>query len=92
MKALEDLLQDDLHRLVDRVAATTRDGLMACCDERRPDLLLQLAGSEDRVTAARHGVLQAYAAWRDALDECADLWALAALAVAPGAEDDRRAA
>ena len=92
MNAAERLLQDDLNRLIDRMAATTHEGLVAGCEERRPDLLLQLADSEMRLTAARQGVLGAYAAWRHALDECADLWTLADLAVTPGLEGDRRAA
>ncbi len=66
MNALERLLQDDLNRLIDRMAATTQEGLVAGCEERRPDLLVQLADSEVRLTAARQSMLEAYAVWRDA--------------------------
>jgi hypothetical protein len=92
MNALEQLLQDDINRLIDRVAATTHEGLVGGCEQRRPDLLVQLAESEDRLTAARRNALEAYAAWRDALEECADLFALADLVGAPAGESDRRAA
>ena len=92
MNALERLLQDDLNRLVDRMAATTHEGLVAGCGEWRPDLLAQLADSETRLTTMRQGLLAAYAMWREALDECGDLWALADLAAAPSAGGDRRAA
>jgi hypothetical protein len=92
MNVLERLLQDDLNRLIDRMAATTQEGLVAGCEERRPDLLVQLADSEVRLTAARQSMLEAYAVWQDALDECADVWALADLVAMPGSEGDRRAA
>jgi len=92
MNALERLLQDDLNRLIDRVAASTHEGLVDSCGERRPDLLVQLADSEARMTAARQSLLDTYTSWRSALDECADLWALADLVAVPAAEGDRRAA
>ena len=92
MNALDRLLQDDVNRLLDRVAATTHEGLISGCVERRPDLLAQLEDTESRLTAARRTLLETYAVWRDALDECSDLWALADLAAAPASGGDRRAA
>ena len=92
MNALERLLQDDLNHLIDRMAATTHAGLVTGCGERRPDLLAQLAESETRLSTVRQSLLRGYAAWRDALEECSDLWALADLAASPPAADDRRAA
>jgi hypothetical protein len=92
MNALEQLLQDDLNHLVDRLAITTPEGLMPGCAERRPDLLAQLAESETRLSAARQDLLERYAGWRDALKECEDLWALAELTAESSAPGDRRAA
>jgi len=92
MNALERLLHDDLNRLIDRVAVTTHEGLVAGCEERRRDLFEQLAEAETRLTAARQILLQDYTVWREALDECADLWALADLAATSAAGGDRRAA
>jgi hypothetical protein len=92
MNALERFLQDDLDRLIDRMAATMHEGFVAGCEERRPDLLAQLADSETRLTSARRGVLEAYAVWRHALDECSDVLALADLVAATTVEADRRAA
>jgi hypothetical protein len=92
MNALERLLQDDLNCLIDRMAATTHEGLVAACGEWRPDLLQQLGDLDTRLTTVRQGLLQAYEMWRDALDECSDLWALADLATASTAPGDRRAA
>lgn len=92
MNALDQLLQDELNRLIDRMAANVHEGLAAGCADRRPDLLAQLADSETRLSRARQGLLRGYAAWRDALEECEDLWALADLAAESAASDDRRAA
>lgn len=88
MNALERLLQDDLDHLIDRLAATTREGLLADCADRRPELFVRLEEAEARLSGARHDLIAGYAAWRSALEECADLWALADLAAdappAPG--------
>ena len=89
MNALEQLLQDDLNRLIDRMAAQTHEGLVAGCEQRRPDVLLQLADSEERLTAARRRALEAYAVWRNALEECADLFALADLVDVVGVSKGR---
>lgn len=79
MHALERLLQDDLDRLIDRLAATTREGLFAECGERRPDRVARLDEAEARLSTIRLELLSRYAAWVRALDECADLWALTEL-------------
>jgi hypothetical protein len=79
MNALERVLQDDLGRLVDRLAATTREGMRAECAERRPDVATRLEEAEARLSGARQNLLRGYAMWREALEECADLWALAEL-------------
>jgi hypothetical protein len=92
MNALEELLQDDLDRLVDRLAATTREGMLAGCAERRPDLLSRLEGAEARLSGVRQELLRGYAAWREALEACADLWALADVAAEPPPVEGLRAA
>ena len=80
MKALEDLLREDLDRLVDRLAATTREGMLAECAKCRPELRSELERAETRLSDMRQGLLEGYAAWREALEACGDLWALAGLA------------
>jgi len=92
MNALEHLLQDDLNRLVDRIATNVRSDVTVGCGEMRPDLLAQLADSETRLSATREGLLRGYAAWLHELEECEDLWSLADLAAASPAASDRRAA
>jgi hypothetical protein len=92
MNAMELLLSDELHRLVDRIATNVHENLAAGCGERRPDLLAQLADSEIRVAAARQSLLRGYATWQSALEECEGLWALADLAAGSAAPGDQRAA
>jgi hypothetical protein len=93
MNALERLLQDDMDRLVDRIAGSAREGLVRECAERRPELFGRLEDAEARLSCARQDLVAGYAAWLGALDECADLWALADLAAdAPAPAPSLRAA
>lgn len=76
MNHLERLLEDDLNHLVDRIAARAEDeagyGL-------EPDLKARIERSEERLTGIRAALLDGYAEWGRALEECEDLWALAGL-------------
>lgn len=92
MNALEDLLQEDLRRLVDRLSATTREGTLAECAQRRPELLSALEGAEARLSGVRQELLREYAAWHEALEACCDLWAMADLAADQPPAEDLRAA
>ncbi len=92
MNALERVLQDDLDRLVDRLAATTHEGMLAECAERRPDVAARLEEAEARLSGARQELLRGYAVWREALEECGDLWALAELGADQAPEPGLRAA
>jgi len=85
MNALERLLQDDLDRLIDRIAGSAREGLLTECAHHRPEVFGRLEDAEARLSGARQDLVARYAAWLDALDECADLWALADLAADPEA-------
>ena len=62
--------------LVNRLAATTREGLVAECAGRCPTEFERLEAAEARLSAARRDLLEGYEAWSRALEECADLWAL----------------
>jgi len=92
MNALERLLQDDLDRLVDRLAATTREGALVSCGEREPQLLSHLESAETHLSDLRQDLLLRYAMWQDALDHCADVWALVDLAEDAPLASARRAA
>ena len=89
---LERLLEDDLNRLIDRMAVTAREGLLAGCAERRPDLSSRLDDLDTRLSDLRAALLHGYEIWRGALDECDALWALIALADETPAALERRAA
>ena len=76
MTTLERLLQDDLNRLVDRIAAhmsvDTAAGLPG-------ELRARIDRSEDRLSGLRTTLLDGYAEWARAIEECEDLWVLAEL-------------
>jgi hypothetical protein len=76
MSQLERLLQDDLNRMIDRIAARAGEGTAAGL---KPDLKTRIDRAEDRLTALRAALLDGYAEWARALGECEDLWALADL-------------
>jgi hypothetical protein len=80
MNTVERALQEDLDRLLDRLAGTTRAGALGASGDRRSELRTRLERSEYDLSVAREGVLRAYAAWRDALSQCEDLWAVVDLA------------
>jgi hypothetical protein len=92
MNALERVLQDDLNRLVDRLAAVTYAGMLADCAERRPSVQAQLDRAEARLSSVRQELVRGYAEWYQALEECGDLWAMAALATDQPSEGGLRAA
>ena len=87
MSALERILQDDLNRLVDRLAAVTAESA-----EHRPSVQAQLDRAEARLSRVRQELLRGYVEWREALEECGDLWAMAALAEDQPSESGLRAA
>lgn len=76
MSHFERLLQDDLNRLVDRIAARAGDH---AATGLKSDLRTRIERSEDRLTVLRAALLDGYAEWARAIEECEDLWALAGL-------------
>jgi hypothetical protein len=76
MNPFEKLLQDELNRLVDRIAARAGDDTAAGL---RPDLKARIDRCEGRLTELRTALLDGYAEWTRALEECDDLWAVAGL-------------
>ena len=90
MSHFERLLQDDLNRLVDRIAVRAGEDTAAGL---KSDLRTHIERSEDRLTALRAALLDGYAEWARAIEECEDLWALAGLRrEAPEAAAQLRAA
>jgi hypothetical protein len=76
MNRVEELLQTELNHLLDRIASATRQGIVADCLERQPELAARLGDAENELSSTRQRLLQDYGSWRQALGECGDLWAL----------------
>jgi len=79
MNSLDVLLRDELNRLLDRLAASTRAGVAKVSAQQLPELRARLDEAEERLAATRQALLKEYAGWREALATCEDLWALAQL-------------
>ena len=79
MNPMDRLLRDELHHLLDRIAASTRAGVAKASERQLPDLRLRLDEAEARLSAKRQVLLDHYAEWQDALAACEDLWAVAQL-------------
>lgn len=77
MNPLDSLLRDDLNRLLDRIAASTKAGVAKVSASQLPDLRARLDEAETRLATKRQALLEQYAGWQEALDACEDLWALA---------------
>jgi len=94
MNPLERLLQDDMYRLIDRLAADAREGAVADLDGEDPDLRARIDQTEARLARLRESLLEGYRQWREAIETCEDLWALSALKAgqSSGLDAVRRAA
>jgi len=89
MNVLEKLLQDELNRLVDRIAAASQADTAAAL---KSDLRARIERSEERLAGLRSALLDGYAEWTRAIAECEDLWALAELRREVEPRERRRAA
>ena len=76
MSHFERLLQDDLNRLIDRIAVRAGEGTAAGL---KSDLKVHIERAEERLTALRAALLDGYAEWERTMDQCEDLWTLAGL-------------
>ena len=74
MITLERLLQDELNRLLDRIAAGTGADTAAGLST---ELKARIDRCEDRLSGLRTALLEGYAEWARAIQECEDLWVLA---------------
>jgi len=77
MNPLDHLLRDELNRLLDRIAVTTRAGVAKVSARQLPDVRARLDEAEARLAAKRQALLEEYAGWQEALEACEDLWAVA---------------
>lgn len=79
MNPMDQLLQDELNRMLDRIAAGSSDGALGEVAARRPELRQLMEAAETRLTTLRARFLEGYAEWERAVEECEGLWALARL-------------
>jgi hypothetical protein len=76
MNALERTLDDELIRLLDRVAASIPEGAVDSA-AASDTLKARLDDAESRLAEIRAAMLTDYGRWRRALDDLENLWALA---------------
>jgi hypothetical protein len=82
MNAVDVMLQDEVGRLMDRLAATVPGGSLEATTTN-PALRARLDDMEVLLATARAALLEDYGRWRRVLDDLENLWALAAWASAP---------
>src|SRR2546426_10803399 len=92
MNPVDALLRDELNRLLDRIAVSTRAGVAKVSATQLPDLRARLDEAEERLAAKREALLKEYADWRGALGACEGLWGLAPLELGEAQAGSLRAA
>jgi hypothetical protein len=85
MRGIEGVLQDELNRLLDRIAAAAPAGLVELVSDQR-DLRAQIDAAEGRMAALRQEIRDAYDRWGDSLERYAELWSMASAEGAKVAE------
>ena len=80
MNGVDEVLQDELGRLMDRLAATVPMGSLEGTSLANPRLRMRLDDAEGSLAVARAALLEDYGRWRRALDDLENVWALAAWA------------
>jgi hypothetical protein len=83
MNAVDVVLQDELGRLMDRLAAAVPGGCLDATSTANPALRSRLDDAEVSLATARAALLEDYGRWRRTLDDLENLWALASWASAP---------
>ncbi|MBM3221927.1 MAG: hypothetical protein FJZ38_25210 [Candidatus Rokubacteria bacterium] len=86
MNAVDAVLQDELGRLMDRLAASVPGGSLEATSAGNPALRHRLDDVEITLATARATLLEDYGRWRRTLEDLESLWALASWASAPAAE------
>src|SRR5205085_1905937 len=75
MNAVDVMLQDELGRLMDRLAATVPGGSLEATSATNPALRTRLDDMEVSLAAARVALLEDYGRWRRMLDDLENVWA-----------------
>jgi hypothetical protein len=83
MNAVDVVLQDELGRLMDRLAGAVPSGSLEATSAANPRLRSRLDDIEVSLAAARAALLEDYGRWRRTLEELENLWALASWVSGP---------
>jgi hypothetical protein len=78
MNRLEQVLNDEVNVLLDRLAGSVPGGCLEALVAASPGLRKRLEVVEGELAAARAAILEGYGRWRRSLDDLESLWALAA--------------
>jgi hypothetical protein len=78
MNPMERLLNDEITRLVDRIACSVPEGDVERMRAISPTLKLRLDEMETTLAGLRSALVEGYGRWGRALDDLENLWALAA--------------
>ena len=78
MNPVERVLDDELARLIDRLAASVPAGSLGAISAMHPALRSRIDQVEAGLAEVRGAVLDAYARWCRGLEDLENVWALAA--------------
>jgi hypothetical protein len=78
MNPVERVLDDEVGRLLDRLAASMPDGCLPAMAAKTPALRRRLDEVDGQMATIRATLLEGYGRWRRALEDAENLWALAA--------------
>ena len=92
MNPMERVLDDEITRLLDRLAASVPDTSFEQIVAANPTLRARLDEAEAALAAQRATLLEGYGRWQRALEDVENLWALAAWRSAATEEPAEQAA
>lgn len=78
MSRMEQVLNDDVSQLLDRLAGSIPGGCLEATAAGNPGLRRRLDEVESQMAAVRASLVDGYGRWRRSLDDLENLWALAA--------------
>ena len=76
MSPLDRLLNDEMNRLLDRLAADAPEGMATGVAEEDPQLHARIDEVDARLADLRESLLDGYRRWGESLQAMEDLWAL----------------
>ena len=78
MNPVERVLDDEVSRLIDRLASSVPGGSLAAMTALHPGLRARVDQVEAGLADVRGALLEAYGRWRRGLEDLENVWALAA--------------